>query len=371
MEVIQEGEGNGVSMITRFKFPSGLEIIGLATKNYYGGEWDTGSSWNYVVLADKPFLLDTGRTGMGKKLLQMIETAGLSVDDLECIVISHGHEDHDGGLYELVQSTGLKVKVQSPYERLMRFFPDKAPEDVRSDFPASCWHCYMPDSFPDKYCIDYHRERSKLKVEEIVNGNCGLGESIRTYHMPGHCPDSLAMLLGDEAILVGDTVLPEITPLPTREAFFYQVSEILRPEYTSADALYGLRAYIRSIRKLKEIGKKFPDILVLPGHRLFYNDRWNELDLQERVDEIIEHHVKRCAEILEIVKQGAKPVREIAEEYFPSRLLKGTGIFPAENEIYSHCELLGVAEDVVLTEDNKFVASGSTNFESVIRSLEP
>jgi len=51
--------------------------------------------------------------------------------------------------------------------------------------------------------------------------------------------------------------------------------------------------------------------------------------------------------------------------------LKGTGIFPAENEIYSHCELLVVAEDVVLTEGNKFVASGSTNFESVIRSLEP
>jgi len=73
--VIQEGDGSGNNMMIRFEFPSGLEIVGLATKNFYGGEWDFGPSWNYVVFADKTFLLDTGRVGMGPKLLQMMQTA--------------------------------------------------------------------------------------------------------------------------------------------------------------------------------------------------------------------------------------------------------------------------------------------------------
>ena len=71
---------------------------------------------------------------------------------------------------------------------------------------------------------------------------------------------------------MGDTVLPEITPFPSREAFFEQVREILAPEYTRAQSIYGLRAYIRSLRKLEQIGRTFTDLLVLPGHRLFSNN---------------------------------------------------------------------------------------------------
>ena len=43
----------------------------------------------------------------------------------------------------------------------------------------------------------------------------------------------------------------------------------------------------------------------------------------------------------------------------------------AENEIISHCELLSASGDVVLTEDNTYMATGSTNFEATIQSLEP
>jgi metal-dependent hydrolase (beta-lactamase superfamily II) len=35
----------------------------------------------------------------------------------------------------------------------------------------------------------------------------------------------LAVLLGDEAIVVGDVVLPDISPWPTRQALFAEVAE--------------------------------------------------------------------------------------------------------------------------------------------------
>ena len=170
---------------------------------------------------------------------------------------------------------------------------------------------------------------------------------------------------------MGDTVLPQITPFPSREAFFDQVREILKPQYTHAQSIYGLRAYIRSLKKLEQIGRKFTDLLVLPAHRLFYDNRWNEFNLQTRVNELIEHHILRCADILKILKQGPKSAREIAVEHFEERLLRGFGILMAENEIISHCELLSASEDMTLTEDRKFMATGSTNFASAIQSLEP
>ena len=42
MEVVQHGEANGNGMIVRLRLPSGLEILGLPTKNFYGGDWDLG-----------------------------------------------------------------------------------------------------------------------------------------------------------------------------------------------------------------------------------------------------------------------------------------------------------------------------------------
>jgi len=370
VEVIRKGEENGNNMPIRLTLPSGVEIIGLPTENFYGGEWDLGPTWNYLLLTDQPFLVDTGKFGMGPKLLEMMESAGVSGDDVDSIVVSHGHEDHDGGLFGMVESTGASVKAHRIYERLVRFYPTKAPAGVNKNFPASCWHCFMPESFSSQHCLSYHQERNSLKIEQIGDGCSSIGKAIHTYHVPGHSPDALAILVGDEALIVGDTVLPQITPFPSREAFFDQVREILAPEYTRARSVYGLRAYIRSLKKLEEIGRTFTDLLVLPGHRLFYNNHWNEIDLQLRIKELIEHHIERCADILRILKQGPKTAREIAAAHFEGHLLKGVGIMMAENEVLSHCELLCAGKDVVLTGDTAFAATGSSNFESLIQSLE-
>ena len=97
-EVIHRGDDSGNGMTVRWRLPSGLEILGLPTQNAYGGHWDLGPTWNYVVLTDRPFLVDSGRFGQGNRLIAMMEGAGIKAQDLEFVLISHGHEDHDGGL---------------------------------------------------------------------------------------------------------------------------------------------------------------------------------------------------------------------------------------------------------------------------------
>jgi len=371
VELIQAGDERGNGMAWRLKLPSGIEIVGLPTKNAYGGEWDLGPTWNYLVLDESPFLVDTGRFGMGQSLLDMRRSADFPAEYLDYVLISHGHEDHDGALAEVAESTGAKVRAHLVYDRLIRYYPEHAPSDFRRDFPAICWRCFMPESFSTENCLEYHQVRSKVEIELIRGESCKLSEAVDVHHVPGHSPDSLAIIVGGDAILVGDTLLPGITPWPSQEAFFAPVRKSLEPEYRSAEEVFGLRAYIRSLKKLRRIGEKYDDLIVLPAHRLFYRNRWNEINLETRVEETIEHHIRRCESILKIIDREPKTVRDIAVEHFEETLLKGYGILMAENEVISHCELMTASGDVIAAGDTKYAATGSTNFESFIESLTP
>ena len=356
-------------MTIKYRLPSGLEIFGLPTMNFYGGHWDLGPTWNYAVMAGKPFLVDSGRFGQGQKLVVMMESVGIAAENLEFVLISHSHEDHDGGLAELVKSTRLKVKAHAIYDLLIRKYPENAPPGYKADFPAKCWHCFMPESFYTKNCLEYHRVLNDLEVDRIGDGEDSLGENIRTYHLPGHSPDCLAVLLGDEAIIVGDIVLPDITPWPTREAMYKEVAGIIEPDYPEPQAIFGLQRYIKSLKKLAEIACIHPDVLVLPAHRLYYNGHWNPIGLADRVNELLEHHIQRCAAVLDILSDGPMIADDIARRHFDPGLLEGLGSLMAANEVVSHCELLSHSGDVVALGDNKYAATGSTNFEADIEVL--
>lgn len=368
-EVLQRGDASGNDMIVRFRLPSGLEIFGLPTKNFYGGNWDLGPTWNYAVLNDRPFLVDAGRFGQGRRLIAMMQSVGLTGEDLEFVLISHSHEDHDGGLAELVKTTHLNVKAHAIYARLIKKYPDQSPEDSKKDFPAKCWHCPMPETFYTQNCLEYHNVLQDLKIDPIGDGQNELASDTCTFHLPGHSPDCLAVLLGKEAIIVGDIILPDISPWPTKEAYFGEVADVIGPDYNHAAAIFGLGCYIRSLKKIIKIARQHPGLLVLPGHRLYYNDRWNPIDLAGRAKELLGHHIQRCGAIIEILKAGPQTAEQIARKHFEAQLLEGFGNQMAVNEIVSHCELLTQSGDVITGMGGTYVAAGSTRFENYIEKL--
>jgi glyoxylase-like metal-dependent hydrolase (beta-lactamase superfamily II) len=368
-DVPRKGDESGNHMIIRMRLSSGREIFGFATENTYGGEWDLGPTWNYVITSEKPFLVDAGRRGNGGKLLDMMQYCGFDPYELELVVLSHGHEDHDGGLFELIERTRARIVAHNTYGHLIRPYPQKAPSEEKKDFPAACWQCPMPESFWKKNCVEYHKERAGLPVDGLDGSGKNLANGVSVFHVPGHSPDSIALLIDKEVMLVGDTILPDITPHPTCEHTFKMTKAIFQGHYREADELYGLRAYIRSLKRLKGIGEEMPGLTILPGHRLFYQDRWNWIDLEIRTTELIEHHVQRCGDILKSLGDGPKQPEEIARACFEERLLKGFGITMALNEVLSHCELLEISKDVVFGVDGKISATQRTGFESLMRDL--
>ena len=161
-----------------------------------------------------------------------------------------------------------------------------------------------------------------LETHRLEGEGLPFDSDIRTHHLPGHCADAMAFQIGEEALIVGDNLLPEITPHPTQEAFWRWSGKILPPEYNRPERLYGLRAYLRSLKRLRALGRKFPDMIVLPAHRLFYANRWHMIELENRSTEIIEHHVQRCASILGILNDGPRTLEQIVLTHFEPNLLK-------------------------------------------------
>ncbi len=369
IDIVQRGDSSGNNMIFRTTLSSGRQIYGFATENLYGGDWDIGPTWNYLVTAKKPFLVDSGRRGKGLQLAKMIESAGFDAQDIGAIVVSHGHEDHDGGLFELTNLIKMPVVAHEVYSHLVRCNAEAAPSEEKADFPASCWCCPMPETFYQSNCLEYHRERQELTIVSVEDFSSELGAGIEVFHTPGHCPDSIVVVVDNEAILVGDTVLPEITPHPTLESSFTVMKSSLPENFDEAQQLFGLRAYIRSLKKLKAVTGTADNLMVLPSHRLYYQDRWNQLDLHTRIDELVQHHVDRCHEILRILDSGPKTPKEIARDYFDPHLLKGYGINLGINEMKSHCELMEISQDVAVLEDDKISSMGRENFRSLISDL--
>ena len=373
IKILKAGDELGNEMIIKLSLPSGREIFGFGTKTLVTGDWALGPTWCYYVRSAPPFLLDCGWPKWGgPSLLAMMQRVGIGHQDIDRILISHGHEDHDGGLFEVVKATGLKAAAHPVYKRLIRYYPDTAPPGAIVEFPAGCWDCSMPRSHSDQYCIAYLKQRAVLDehIEEITQFGAPIYDDVTIHHLPGHSPESIAVQIGEEAILVGDNILPQISPHPTLEFHYEKVQGVIGSSYERADQIYGLRAYLRSLKKLVEIGRKYPNMVVLPSHRLFYKNVWSELSLIDRTEELIEHHIQRCADLLDVLKEGPQTAREIALNYFEPKLLEGFGIFMAIREVLSHCELLTSSGDVIV-EGDRFTRTGATGFESLIRGLEP
>ena len=242
------------------------------------------------------------------------------------------------------------------------------PSEANPRFPASCWHCEMPESFWSVHCLDYHQRRSSLTVHEVIHdGHTLEGGGITFYHVPGHSPDCLSLLVDSEVLICGDVLLPEITPHPTLVRHYSLTREVLPGRFADKNVLYGLKVYIKSIKRLCMLMD--PNVMILPGHRLYTSDKWNRVHLKQRVDEIVQHHFDRCESILSLINEGNNTLDAIVKAHFDKSMLEGTGNMLARDEIFSHLELLHDADDLRSIDNGNLVRTGSRGYEALIGSL--
>src|SRR5579863_8040299 len=251
-------------------------------------------------------MVDTsmGTPDTREALWQGLERAGLSLDNLRTIVLTHHHPDHVGLSGELQERSGASVFMHPIDEAAIRvIWSGKMPERFGrvSNFfgqhgmpPTDFWFTRVePDVMRNLIRVPPH------EAFTLVEDGAVITVADEQYHViwtPGHSDGQICLFRErDGVFLAADHVLPRITPNIGL--------------YSEHDRPNPLADYLDSLAKVE----KLPAKIVLPGHGEPFSD------LAGRTIEITQHHFEREGLIVEMLKERPQNAYELTLQLFKHR----------------------------------------------------
>lgn len=167
----------------------------------------TRGNYAYLIKGEETILIDTGRPGQGKGILNDLKTIGVKPDKIKHILITHHDVDHVGSLAFMQKETGAKIWASAgdiPYIY----------QDINRPGIKRLISFIMRVEKPSK--INTYPEDGKLGVD-----------GVQVIPTPGHTPGHVCLLYKD-VLLAGDlfrTSHGEIAPM---KSFMNWDDEVLR-----------------------------------------------------------------------------------------------------------------------------------------------
>jgi 7,8-dihydropterin-6-yl-methyl-4-(beta-D-ribofuranosyl)aminobenzene 5'-phosphate synthase len=125
---------------------------------------------SFLVEADgRGVLFDTGQ---GNVILGNALRLGIQLDTLDAIVLSHGHDDHTGGLADVLRAAGGPRILLHPAALEAKYVRLEAPPHRAIGFPETCRHALESDARKSEWT---------RKPTEILPGLEATGEIPRTH----------------------------------------------------------------------------------------------------------------------------------------------------------------------------------------------
>lgn len=280
-----------------------------------------------IVGKDGWALIDTGmgipdaRTAFSAGL----ERAGLTIDTLHAIVLTHHHPDHVGLSGELQEQSGAAVYMHPIDEESVQIlWKGTMPQRFGSVShflaqhgmpPTQLWFSQVnPEVMRSIIRVPPHEAFTLVEDGQHINL---VGEDYRVIWTPGHSDGQICLLRErDGVFFAADHVLPRITPNVGL--------------YSQYDRQNPLGDYLNSLAKVMHL----PASIVLPGHGEPFKD------LGARAKEIIAHHAERELEILGLLDGRPQHAYQLAMQLFGNRLKNNEAQRMGAAEVLSHLEYL-------------------------------
>jgi glyoxylase-like metal-dependent hydrolase (beta-lactamase superfamily II) len=275
---------------------------------------------------------------------------GYRIEDLERLIITHGHIDHFGLAKKIQERSGAQLflytderrMVESFHETHRRIFARYEQLSERAGFPADLL------AQQRKYFEIFFRLAEDTRVDHVMADgdelDSGLGR-LRVVHCPGHTPGSISLYHEESRVLFsGDNLLRDITTNP-----FFGGNEQRK---------VGLVYYIPTLESLLAM-----DLArVLPGHGPEIDDA------AALIRRIRKHHTLRGDLILEELSRGGPMTPyQVARALFPR--LPATEVWLALADTMGHLEVLeqeGWLRTVVRAEGDLVELTGHVPASSAI-----
>ncbi len=134
-------------------------------------------------------LVDVGLEGAWEKFLPELEALKVDVDDVDRMIITHGHGDHAGDI-EAVQDAGIDVWLHADDEAAVAEGQNSDTEVIGLE--AAVLDLFVTGPFPPS--------TPKLFAEDFVIPDL----KVAVHHVGGHTAGSVVVLVDDKVAFVGD-----------------------------------------------------------------------------------------------------------------------------------------------------------------------
>jgi len=156
----------------------------------------------YVIRAEGTILIDGGAPKKAKNFMKGIETLSIKPEDIQLIVITHGHWDHIGSVKEIKEITGAKIALHRNEKDWLEKSLKPLPPAVTlwGHIFAKIMAIFVPLIHVPAAGVDV-----VLGDEELSLADYGIpGRIIPT---PGHSMGSVSVLLETGDAFVGDLAM--------------------------------------------------------------------------------------------------------------------------------------------------------------------
>ncbi len=348
---LKPADVTGSGQVCRFTLP-GSEISVTRITTFNPGVVSPGPAHVYLVEGESLLLFDTGLPTNTAKLFSYtwqdapvpddvealpddfsfqqivagIELAGHTIEDIEELVISHGHPDHffNGGA--IVERSGANVtahimdapEISSPWGLVRNWMAQRIKMQASGmDEHQKSLHLFGDTLDPEAFGFSL-----KVDTPVFMDGPLQLAGStvsgVTVKHLPGHSPGSIGLVIGDgeeQILLCGDVLLDPIT--------------------TSPD---NLLVYLKSLTELKSM-KRIE--MALPGHGKTIRN------VKDRISFFEMHHCRRLEKTYGGCSKAAS-IWDIAmiPGYFDVTLDPKRYNPLAGREVIAHLELLQMVDGI-------------------------
>lgn len=290
-----------------------------------------GRTCVYVILADPVTLIDTGiaTTRAFTDLVAGLKQHGLSISDIQRVILTHKHIDHIGNAWRFQRESDAEVMI---HESEVDAVADVDPTGER--FAATVrprlneWT--VPEEVISPALSDFGTawEIKSCRVTPLADGQrLPLGaRHLEIIHTPGHTLGSICLRFGSY-LFSGDHLLPDISP-----------------NVGGGDLRHRglLRHYLSSLLRIRNLAPESA-LQIMPGHGdpmpTFVN----------RCNELIQHHHQRLQQVLSLLETSSGlHVYELASLMFGT--MRGFHVVLGCAEAHAHLELL--EEEGKVTQSN-------------------
>lgn len=187
---------------------------------------------SFLIVGERPILVDTGSPKDGDKLLKNLVKHGVQGRDLALILHTHGHSDHCGSTKHLKEATSAPTAIHLADAAVMDNGQNQATKPTC--LTGKLVHCLVDDTFP--------AVRPDILVPDEMSLK-GFGVDGKLVFTPGHTAGSISILLTTGEAIVGDLLMG---------GFLSGMFRSGKPGYPYyADDLGQIRA---SVNKLLDLG---------------------------------------------------------------------------------------------------------------------